>query len=347
MRTNLLEFLFGENAVCETKGHDLGEQIVRLFEEADEAEGVEMVANKKPLADALKALGIDEPVETGAHWCEIHCDDDAKYHDYTRKLVDPDAMTKLAEMGWVLVKCGDNGMANEKPDYRLGFIEIECNYTGAQDKPGKADNLEKMRKDAQKDASTEFKRKNSKDPAKGNTVEIDDPKMGDRQTGIGKAADGKDPEGTPKGATKKVKESKTIKALADSLLEDSNRPEDETSKWFQAVRRFISTLPLFKDNGNAGDYASAGSPMDPKDELEMIIIPALRYSGPQAQGYLKQAQEMHKRLTGMSEATMASGVPAFPSGGNPMSILSPRNRALPRRKSKTPVKAHGVSPANS
>jgi len=262
MRTNLLEFLFGEAVVRETKDHDLGEQIVRLFEEADEVEGIEMVANKKPLADALKALGIDEPVEVGAQWCEIHCDDDAKYHDYTSKLVDADAMTKLAEMGWVMVKCGDSGMANEKPDYKIGFIEIQTAETTDGDKPKDA---EKIRKDAQKDDATEFKRDGKKDQ---NPVELDDPgdELGGKQTGVGKATDGKDPEGTPKGTAKKVKESKSPKALVDDLLE----------------------------------------------------------------------------MTG------TGAVPAFPSGGNPMSINSPRSRALPRRRRQPPPqRSHGVSPANS
>ena len=270
MRTNLLEFLFGTAVVRETKDHDLGEQIVKLFEEADEIEGVEMVANKKPLADALKAIGIDEPVEVGAQWCEIHCDDDAEYHDYCQKLADADNMARLAELGWVMVKCGDSGMANEKPDYKIGFIEIECHYDGAQDKPGKAEDAEKIRKDAQKDAATEFERKASKDPGKGNTVELEDPDMGGKQTGVGKTSDGKDPEGTPKGTAKKVKESKSPKSLVDDLLE---------------------------------------SPVN--------------------------------------EMTSTGAVPAFPSGGNPMSVNSPRNRALPRRRVKPPIKPHGVSPANS
>jgi len=214
------------------------------------------------LADALKALGIDEPVETGAQWCEIHCDDDAEYHEYTRKLVDPDAMTKLAEMGWVMVKCGDSGMSNEKPDYKIGFIEIATAETTDGDKPKDA---EKIRKDAQKDDATEFKRDGKKDQ---NPVELDDPgdELGGKTTGVGKPTDGKDPEGKPKGTAKKVKESKSPKALVDDLLE----------------------------------------------------------------------------MTG------TSAVPAFPSGGNPMSVNSPRSRALPRRRRQPPPpKPHGVSPANS
>lgn len=258
MRTNLLEFLFGEAVARETEGHDLGEQIVKLFEEADEVEGIEMVANKKPLADALKSLGIDEPVEAGAQWCEIHCDDDAEYHEYCRILADADNMHKLAQMGWVMVKCGDTAMSNEKPDYKIGFMEIQTPEPEDKEKP---EDAEKLRKQAQKDASTEFKRDDKLNP-----VELDDPDMGGKREGVGKPSDGADPEGKPKGTAKKVKESKSPKALVDELL----------------------------------------------------------------------------------EATMSPAVPAFPSGGAPMSVNTPRSRALPRRKSKQPPpKPHGYSPTNS
>jgi hypothetical protein len=269
MRTNLLEFLFGAAVVRETQGRDLGEQIVSLFEKADEVEGVEMVANKKPLGDALKALGIDEPVKAGVQCCEIHCDDDAEYHEYVRILANPDAITKLAEMGWVSVKSGDIAMANEKPDYKISFIEIQTAETTDGDKPK---DLEKIRKDAQKDAAAEFERGGKK---KENPVELDDPDMGGKQEGVGEPSDGKDPEGKPKGSTKKVKESR--------------------------ARNYVE-----------GRYT-------PKAVVDELL-----------------------------EMTGTSAVPAFPSGGNPMSINSPRSRALPRRKSKpAPPKPHGVSPANS
>jgi predicted RNA-binding Zn-ribbon protein involved in translation (DUF1610 family) len=298
--------------VRETQNRDLGEQIVELFEKADEVEGVEMVANKKPLADALKALGVSATVETGAQCCEIHCDDDAEYHEYCRKLVDADAMAKLAEMGWVMVRCGDQAMSNEKPDYKIGFIEIECHYTGAQEKPGKGEDAEKIRKDAQKDAATEFERKTSKDAAKGNTVELDDPDMGGKREGIGKPSDGKDPEGKPKGTAKKVKESKSPKALVDDLLE---APVEEAVKCPECGSESVT----HREKGTA----TTGAKFTCND---------CRYAW----------------KAPIEEATMSSGVPAFPSGGNPMSINSPRSRALPRRKSKLPPpKPHGVSPANS
>jgi hypothetical protein len=227
MRTNLFEFLFGESAVYETKGADLGEQIVKLFEEADEAEGVEMVANKKPLATALKALGIDEPVEACSQWCEIRCDDDAKYHEYCRLLGDPDAMHKLAEMGWVLVRCGDEAMSNEKPSYKLGFIEIETAETEDGDKP---EDAEKLRKDSQKDASTEFKRDDKMNP-----VELDDPGKGKKDAGVGDPKDGEDPEGKPKGSEKKVKES-SAKGIVNRMLDEMTT---------------AGNIPAFPADGNA------------------------------------------------------------------------------------------------
>jgi len=333
MRTNLLEFLFGEAVMRETQGHDLGEQIVKLFEDADEVEGVEMVANKKPLADALKALGIDEPVETGAQWCEIHCDDDAKYHEYTRKLVDPDAMTKLAEMGWVMVKCGDSAMSNEKPDYKIGFIEIECHYTGAQTKPGKTDDLEKIRKDAQKDATTEFERKTSKDPAKGNPVELDDPGdgLGGKTTGVGKPSDGKDPEGTPKGSTKTTEGLKDWLAQKKDLATEIVRPGQSKSYRKFRAKEMIGADPERKGLRWNKPYGPA------KDTAEKV-----------KESKSTKALADALLASPVSETTMASAVPAFPSGGNPMSVNSPRSRALPRRRRQPPlVKPHGVSPTNS
>jgi hypothetical protein len=212
MQTNLLEFLFGENVVRE---RDLGEELVRLFEEAEKIEkieGVELVTNKKPLADALKALGIDATVENKAQWCEIHCDNDAEYHDYTRRLVDAEAMHKLAEMGWVMVKCGDTGMANEKPNYVLGFIEIDTPEGGDSDKVPDA---EKIRKDAWKAGdATEFKRDDKLNP-----VELSNPKMGEKQTGISNTKEGDAPEGKPKGSTKKTESVNDLLPNPDALNE--------------------------------------------------------------------------------------------------------------------------------
>lgn len=197
MRTNLLEYLFGKTVIREEA--ELGEQIVRLFEEADEAEGIELVANKKPLADALKTMGIDEPVELGAQWAEIHCDDDAEYHEYIRALSDPDNMHKLAEMGWVMARCGDIAMSNEQPDYKIGFIEIETAESGEADKPD--EKVKSIIKKGQEFATTPVEQDDDLNPVEREQGKPD-AKLSGKTTGVGKPKDGADPEGKPKGSTK-------------------------------------------------------------------------------------------------------------------------------------------------
>jgi hypothetical protein len=193
MRKNLLEFLFGPEAL--PKSEDLGEQIVRLFEEADAVETEEVVANKKPLATALKSIGISAEVEACPGWCLIKCDDEACYREYMEKLRTADAMTKLAEQGWVMAQCGDTGMSNEAPDFKIGFIEIKTAETGEDDKPDET--IKELNKQGREDASTEQDRDDKLNP-----VENPDSEMGGKKEGVGKAADGKDPEGKPKGSTK-------------------------------------------------------------------------------------------------------------------------------------------------
>ncbi len=232
MQTNLLEFLYGVGPKADLSTAELGEQIVKLFEEADQAENDVMVANKKPLASALKSLGITAEVVTGAQCAEIHTEDDAQYHKYCRVLMDPDVMHKLAEMGWVVVKCGDSAMANEKPDYRIGFIEIQDADTSDDEKP---EDAEKIRKQAQKDANTPFKRDDKLNP-----VELKNPEMGDKQAGVGKAQDGADPEGKPKGSTKKIGESAENVKSVDNLLEAPPAMDEAT---------MAAAVPAFPDAG--------------------------------------------------------------------------------------------------
>ena len=123
MRRNLLEFLFGPTAAQQST-QTLGEDVVKLFEEAADEETEQMVANKKPLATALKAIGISNEVVEGAQWCEIHCDDENQYREHVRLLTDADNMHKLAELGWVFALCGDQAMSNEAPGFKIGFIEL-------------------------------------------------------------------------------------------------------------------------------------------------------------------------------------------------------------------------------
>lgn len=193
MRKNLLEFLFGPAAVLESS-RTLGEDVVKLFEEAADAETEQMVANKKPLAAALKDIGISNEVIEGPQWCEIHCDDENQYREHVRLLAEPDHMHALAEKGWVFALCGDQAMSNEPPGFKIGFIEL--NMLGTPENKQDAESLETVLKNAQKFATTPMDR----DDDDLNPVETDDKGSKDGQKGVGKAKDGANPEGKPKGS---------------------------------------------------------------------------------------------------------------------------------------------------
>lgn len=203
MRQNLLTFLFGD-AVVRESSQTLGEEVVRLFEEAADQETEEMVANKTPLAAALRTLGIEGKVEAGPQCACLHCDNAEDYRKYCEILFDPENLHALATKGWVAAKSGDQAMSFEPADFKISFIELATAELSTTDK---APDDEKIRKDAQKFASTEVDHDDS------NPVEFDDKTSSDNQKGVGKATDGKDPEGKPKGSTKQTEaqEGKLIK----------------------------------------------------------------------------------------------------------------------------------------
>lgn len=211
MRNNLLEFLFGPAAVRESS-QTLGEDVVKLFEEAADEETEQMVANKKPLAAALKDIGISNEVVEGPQWCEIHCDDEAQYREHVKLLHDPDNMHKLAERGWVFALCGDQAMSNEPPGFKIGFIELKMLDMPANKQD--AESLETVIKNAQKFATTPLDREDDDL----NPVETDKKPSDQKQKGVGKPKDGADPKG-------KIKDSLTAKDLARRLLDDGNLQE--------------------------------------------------------------------------------------------------------------------------
>src|ERR1041384_5426484 len=100
MKKNLLEFLFGP-AVIRESNTNLGEQVIKLFEEAADEETEEMVANKQPLAATLKSLGISKEIEAGPACACLTCDNPEDYREYVSILFDPENLHKLAEKGWV------------------------------------------------------------------------------------------------------------------------------------------------------------------------------------------------------------------------------------------------------
>lgn len=232
MRKNLLEFLFGEAAVQQSST-TLGEEVVRLFEEAAGEETEQMIANKKPLAAALKDIGITAEVEEGPEWCEIRCEDECEYREYMEKLRDPDAMHKLAEKGWVMAQCGDQHMSNEAPCLKIGFIELKM--LDMPDNKQDVPDLNNVLKNAQKFATTPMDRDDDLNP-----VETDDKTSDDNQKGVGKAKDGADPEGKPKGSTKS--ESATAKDLAKRMLDEDDLSEMTGAGAIPAIEKPIGTM---------------------------------------------------------------------------------------------------------
>lgn len=213
MRRNLLEFLFGPTAAQSSQ--NIGEDVVKLFEEAADEETEQMVANKKPLATALKSIGITNEVIEGPQACEINCDDENQYREHVKLLTDPDNMHKLAELGWVFAVLGDVAMTNEPPGFKIGFIEL--NMLGMEPKTDKAPDLEKVLKDAQKFATTPLDRENDKL----NPVETDIKPSDDGQKGVGKPTDGKKPEG-------KIKDSLSAGDLARRMLDEEGSLQEMT-----------------------------------------------------------------------------------------------------------------------
>ena len=193
MRKNLLEFLFGPNAIQESN-KSLGEDVIKLFEEAADEEIEQMTANKKPLAAALKSIGITATVTEGPQCCEIRCDNEADYREYCQLLGNADSMHKLAELGWVTAHGGDAGQSFEAPDFKIGFIELKTTETGSDKE--KPEDLEKVLKTAQAAVAEPIDR----DDDELNPVENGSKSAGGKG-GIGKAQDGAKPEGKPKGVS--------------------------------------------------------------------------------------------------------------------------------------------------
>ena len=197
---------------------NLGEDVLRLFEEAEVAE-LEPIATseKKPLQAALKDIGISGTPKTGVHWMELQCDTDQEYHEYCRILSEPDTIAKLGERGWVSVKLGDAGMLNEPPQYRLGFIEIQTHVAADKDKPDQS--IQDILDQGQKFATTPVAVDTEDNPVERETGEPDT-KQGAKAKGVGDAKDGAEPEGKPKGSEKKVKESARARQIVDRLLNE-------------------------------------------------------------------------------------------------------------------------------
>jgi hypothetical protein len=241
MRKNLLEFLFGDVA-APTKSDDLGEDIVKFFEDADELEAVEMVANKKPLGDALSSIGISSKVEPGYQMAEVRFSDANEYREADRLLSDPENVHKLAELGWVCTREGDIAQTNEPAEYKLNFVEISV--ASDLSNKDKAPDLEKVLKQGQEFAAKPVDRDDEMNPVENTRSD----KKGEKQAGIGKAKDGDEPEGKPKGSTKKT-ESRTARELTNKMLESQSLDEHTPSANLGSKKK---QAPYFRTDKNLG-----------------------------------------------------------------------------------------------
>jgi hypothetical protein len=199
----MLAYLFGDSQV-ESELDDCRDALERLFEEAD---GNPIKASKTPLAKALKSVvGLDvaSKLEMDPEGFALLCDDGDMYRQVVDKLTEPVAMEKLAEKGWVAACLGDQAMTGEPADYRIRFIEITTAETTDADKP--SNTIANIIKKGREFATTPL------EPDPNNPVTH--PETPWKKTmGVGKATDGADPKGTPKGSSKKE-----AREIADELL---------------------------------------------------------------------------------------------------------------------------------
>lgn len=200
MRRHLVEFLFGPDATSrDLEDPGLGDRIVRMFEEADAAEREFAAINKKPLETVLRTLGVSEKVQPFHQWAEIHFDCPEAYREACTLLFEPEALSALADAGWIPTRCGDAAMANEVADLKIGFFEISTTDTPPS--------MERVAKDSAEDGTTAMERGGSNP----------DKVSGEPRAGVGRPTAGKAPEGSIKGASRY--EAQSAQELAHQLLE--------------------------------------------------------------------------------------------------------------------------------
>jgi hypothetical protein len=198
---DLLSFLFLESAEADADELNIEENLEQLFEAAAEAEEGELQSKKTPLAKALGEFGIDDAeLVLDPEGFFIGSNSRDEYANILTILSSADAMHKLAEMGWVVTKPGDQAMSNEPPEYKIRFLEITVVDTGDKDKPD--EKVKEITKKAREFATTPLDRDNDDL----NPVDNGDDKIGKRDKGVGDAKDGEQPEGKPKGSEKAIKD---------------------------------------------------------------------------------------------------------------------------------------------
>lgn len=218
---DLLAYLYGGSQV-EAEADETREAIERIMEEAEKQEPLK--PKRTPLVAALKSLGLDDvndEIEYDTEGFVLVCDEEDEYKRYVKILMEPEGMEKLAELGWVVTRCGDVAMSNELPEFRIRFLEITT-ADSSEDGKWPAPNPELIKKAVKK--GREFMDEPGPHDEE-SPVEYDDKTSSDRHKGIGKEKDGADPEGKPKGSSKKESLNLVDKLLSRPPVEEGRHKQ--------------------------------------------------------------------------------------------------------------------------
>ena len=242
---DLFAYLFGDSQV-ESEVEETKAVIERIMEEAEEQEPLKV--KRTPLIAALKALGLKDvsnEVQYDPEGFSLVCKEESEYREYVRLLMEPDAMEKLAKLGWVVTRCGDVAMSSEPAEFRIRFLEITTVDTDSKDEWPTGD--QKLIKGVIK-KGREFMDEPGPHDTDG-PVEYDDKTSDDHKKGVGKEQDGKDPEGKPKGSTGKTE----AQAMADNVL-GVNEAESPKGAMRREQCPHCEGMGYHDDEGNPQSY---------------------------------------------------------------------------------------------
>jgi len=214
---NLLAYLYGSSQ-RESEAEEVKAAVERIMEAAEATEPLKV--KRSPLVAALKAIGlsdVEKEIEYDPEGFSLVCPEESEYRRYVRVLMEPDAMEKLAKLGWVVTRCGDVAMNSEPAEFRIRFLEILGSDNGEDHDTWPAPNnalMTKIIKQGREFATTPMDRDSENEI---NPIKNPDTAPNKKHAGMANAADGKDPEGKPKGSTKSE-----AQRMADSLLSGVN-----------------------------------------------------------------------------------------------------------------------------
>lgn len=206
MRKDFLKFIFEDSMVEDTPVEKLGQDIIHLFEKAEKTELEALAPCATDLKKVLKEIGVCDSCLSELDGCEFPKLSGDLYREIRSCLACPEGLSALADKGWIVAFNGDKAQSAEPEEFSIQFVKVGVAETGDSEKP---EDAEKLRKQAQKDASEEFERSGS------NPVELDGPIKTGKRVGVGEPADGKKPEGKVKG----ISDSRSSDDIVNSLLE--------------------------------------------------------------------------------------------------------------------------------